>query len=211
MHRLHELANRTPASRERYVDLLRALAIIAVVLGHWLLSAITYDAHGRLTGRSALDSMTWAYPLTWVAQVMPIFFVVGGYANAASLQAHRRQGENATDWLLGRTGRLVGPTTGLLVTLAFVGLVGQPGGGPVAGPLAGPGAVRGVGGIDPTVVPHRVPAGGSAGPGDVPTAPALRRLRVIAVLVVLVALGDVVTAGRLGVDGPPATSSSAGW
>ncbi|MET9023756.1 acyltransferase [Actinopolymorpha sp. NPDC004070] len=190
MARLRELADRTPASRERYVDLLRALAITAVVLGHWLLSAITYDAHGRLTGRSALDSMTWAYPLTWVAQVMPIFFVVGGYANAASLQTHRRKGENATDWLLGRTGRLVGPTTGLLVTLAAVGLVANVAGVRLLG--LSPGLVRF--GVWVASIPLWFL---TAYLLVVLLAPVMYRLhrrfgiRVVLVLVLLVAVGDV--------------------
>ena len=54
MGALRELADRTPASRERYIDLLRAVAICAVVLGHWLISFVGYDADGRLTGHSAL-------------------------------------------------------------------------------------------------------------------------------------------------------------
>ncbi|MFI5484269.1 acyltransferase [Micromonospora echinaurantiaca] len=118
MRRLRELAARTPAGRERYVDLLRALAIILVVLGHWAVAAIGYDADGDPTGRSALPELPWAYPLTWVVQVMPVFFIVGGFANAASLTAHRQRGGDATGWLLGRSARLLRPTTALLVVLA---------------------------------------------------------------------------------------------
>jgi peptidoglycan/LPS O-acetylase OafA/YrhL len=100
------------------VDFLRAVAITAVVLGHWLISVITYDSHGRLTGHSALDSWHWAYPITWLVQVMPLFFIVGGYANAASLASHRRLGGGAIAWLPDRGARLVRPTTTLLVVLA---------------------------------------------------------------------------------------------
>ncbi|MGS2615408.1 acyltransferase family protein [Micromonospora sp. LZ34] len=118
MRRLRELAARTPAGRERYVDLLRALAIVLVVLGHWAVAAITYDPDGDPTGRSALPELPWAYPLTWVVQVMPVFFIVGGFANAASLTAQGRRGGDATGWLLGRSARLLRPTTALLVVLA---------------------------------------------------------------------------------------------
>ena len=38
-HRALWYADRTPESRNRYVDFLRALSILAVVLGHWLISA----------------------------------------------------------------------------------------------------------------------------------------------------------------------------
>jgi peptidoglycan/LPS O-acetylase OafA/YrhL len=115
---LRQLAERTPPSRDRYIDLLRALAIVAVVLGHWLVSVVGYDEGGRLTARSALPDLRWAQPLTWVVQVMPVFFFVGGYANAASLAAHRERGGDAVGWLLNRGGRIVRPTTALVLVLA---------------------------------------------------------------------------------------------
>ncbi|MFI6129375.1 acyltransferase [Micromonospora sp. NPDC051141] len=117
MRRLRQLAERTPPGRERYVDLLRALAITMVVLGHWGVTAIGYD-HGRPAGHSALADLSWAWPLTWLAQVMPVFFLVGGYANAASLAARRGRGGTATGWLVDRSARLVRPTTTLLLVLA---------------------------------------------------------------------------------------------
>jgi hypothetical protein len=115
----------TPASRNRYVDLLRALALTLVVLGHWLLSTIGDTGHGRLTGRSALESLTWAYPITWLVQVMPVFFIVGGYANAASLTGHRNRGGSAVGWLTTRAARLVRSTTALLLVLAAGALLAR--------------------------------------------------------------------------------------
>jgi fucose 4-O-acetylase-like acetyltransferase len=121
-----KLAERTPPSRNRYIDLLRALALLLVVLGHWLVSHIGYDQHGRLTGRSALDSIPWAYPLTWLFQVMPVFFMVGGFANAASLTSVRHRGEDAVTWLQDRAARLVRPTTALLLVLSAAALIARP-------------------------------------------------------------------------------------
>ncbi|MCP3786468.1 acyltransferase [Micromonospora sp. A3M-1-15] len=118
MRRLRQLAERTPAARERYVDLLRALAITMVVLGHWGVTVIGYDRAGRPAGHSALGDLPWAWPLTWVAQVIPVFFLVGGYANAASLAARRGRGGTPTGWLVDRSARLARPTTALLVVLA---------------------------------------------------------------------------------------------
>ncbi|WP_431910311.1 acyltransferase family protein [Micromonospora carbonacea] len=118
MRRLRELAERTPSARERYVDLLRAVAICMVVAGHWGVTVVGRDAAGRPTGHSALGDLPWAYALTWVGQVLPVFFLVGGFANAASLTANRARGGDATGWLLGRSARLVPPTTVLLLVLA---------------------------------------------------------------------------------------------
>jgi fucose 4-O-acetylase-like acetyltransferase len=125
LRQLVRAADNTPASRDRYVDLLRALAITLVVLGHWLITAIGYNARHRPTGHSALDLLTWAYPITWLVQVMPVFFVVGGYANAASLHAHRRRGGDAVGWLQDRAARLVRPTTVLLLVLAAAALTAR--------------------------------------------------------------------------------------
>ncbi|WP_405146452.1 acyltransferase [Sphaerisporangium sp. NBC_01403] len=122
--RIGQAAERTPARRDRYVDLVRAFAITAVVTGHWLVVSITHGP-GGFAGRSVLETVPWTRPLTWVFQVMPLFFLVGGYANAASLTSHLRRGGGPTAWVLGRTARLVRPTTVLLCTLAAVALVAR--------------------------------------------------------------------------------------
>ncbi|MGH3683178.1 MAG: acyltransferase family protein, partial [Natronosporangium sp.] len=128
MTRIRELAAATPAWRDRYVDLLRALAITAVVLGHWLIMTVGYDQRGGITGTSALAELTWAHPVSWLFQVMPVFFMVGGYANAISLGRYRQRGGRDSDWLLGRSARLIRPTTMLLLVLAagavLAGLLG---------------------------------------------------------------------------------------
>ncbi|GIJ12713.1 acyltransferase [Micromonospora andamanensis] len=128
MRRLARLAARTPPDRERYLDLLRALAIVLVVLGHWAIAAVEYDESGRPDGHSALTALPWAYPLTWAVQVMPVFFLVGGYANAASLAAHRGRGGDAIGWLLGRSARLLRPTSALVLVFAGGALVARLGG-----------------------------------------------------------------------------------
>ncbi|MFJ6199407.1 hypothetical protein [Micromonospora sp. NPDC092111] len=71
MRRLRALAEHTPAGRERYVDLLRALAISMVVLGHAKVTGIGRDAAGRPTDHCTPADLPGAYPLTWLAQVRP--------------------------------------------------------------------------------------------------------------------------------------------
>ncbi|WP_323369254.1 acyltransferase family protein [Streptomyces alkaliterrae] len=115
----------TPPERDRYVDLLRALAITMVVLGHWLVVAVTYSDDDGLDGFSALATVPWSRPLTWLFQVMPLFFLVGGYVNGASFDGRRRDGGDAAGWLLRRAGRLLGPTTVFVVTVAGCALVAR--------------------------------------------------------------------------------------
>ena len=119
---VRDLAARTPDSRERSVDMWRALAIFMVVLGHWFVIAVVYR-DGQLSGYNALDVLTWIDPVTWLFQVMPIFFLVGGYASGASLASQRASGGDGIGWVLRRTDRLLRPTTALFVVLPVVTVV----------------------------------------------------------------------------------------
>src|SRR5262245_58623767 len=119
---VRDLAERTPDSRERSADMWRALAICLVVLGHWFVIAITYRA-GWLSGYNALAVLTWIDPVTWLFQVMQLFFLVGGYASAASLASHRARGGDGIGWVLRRTDRLLRPTTALFVVLPVLTVI----------------------------------------------------------------------------------------
>jgi peptidoglycan/LPS O-acetylase OafA/YrhL len=116
--------------RNRYLDLLRVLAIGGVVYGHWLLISITYT-HGQLSGVNASDYVSWARWVTWAFQVMPLFFLVGGYVNALSWPSHQERGETWTVWVRDRALRLLWPTAVFVVvgTLAVSAalLAGVPG------------------------------------------------------------------------------------
>jgi peptidoglycan/LPS O-acetylase OafA/YrhL len=109
------LAAQTPPERNRYVDFLRSVSILVVITGHWLIATTNY-VDGNLTQGKLLVSEPWTQWLTWLFQVMPIFFIVGGYANAVSLESSRRKQIGYAGWLAGRLNRLVAP---LLVLLFF--------------------------------------------------------------------------------------------
>ncbi len=117
--RARTLAEATPASRNRTVDFLRAISIAVVILGHWLVSAPYLDA-GRLVPGHMLALAPWTQWLTLFVQVMPIFFFVGGYANAVAWEAARRKGTPKSAWLASRLERLFAPV--LPVLLLWVGL-----------------------------------------------------------------------------------------
>ena len=38
----HDMATKTPPDRNRYVDFLRAISILFVILGHWLIATAWY-------------------------------------------------------------------------------------------------------------------------------------------------------------------------
>ncbi|PJN26164.1 acyltransferase [Kitasatospora sp. CB02891] len=113
--------------RNHYADLLRVAAICAVVLGHWLLTDVTYR-NGRVSGQDALDVVGWGRWITLLFQVMPVVFLVGGYANAVSWTGHRDRGEGWADWVRRRALRLLWPTAVYVGTVALAAAAAWAGG-----------------------------------------------------------------------------------
>ena len=116
-----ELAAQTPKTRNRYVDFLRAASIIVVIVGHWLISAVYY-VDGELAFAHLFAIQPWTQWLTWLFQVMPVFFIVGGYSNAVSLESAERRGLGYAGWLSARLPRLMLPLIVLLGTWALLAL-----------------------------------------------------------------------------------------
>ena len=113
------MAAATPAHRERAVDALRAVAMIGVVLGHWLVTALIAGPDGALRQRSPLTAMPWLTPVSWVLQTLGLFFFVSGYAAARGLVGSRPPGS----WLAVRARRLLPPVLVFLAAWLLVRLV----------------------------------------------------------------------------------------
>jgi len=107
--RLAELAAQTPPSRDRYVDFLRAFSIAVVVFGHWLSAVILWDKNGiKIYNAVGIISGLWV--TTWVLQVMPLFFFVGGFSNFITFDSFMRRGESLLAFWRTRLTRLLNPT-----------------------------------------------------------------------------------------------------
>ena len=109
MRDVQALAAATPETRDRYVDFLRAASICAVVLGHWLIGVIhVEDGLVYLTNAVGVTRGLWLG--TWVLQVMPIFFFVGGFSNLVAYESFRRRGRSAGAFVRTRVERLLRPS-----------------------------------------------------------------------------------------------------
>ncbi len=117
-----EMAAQTPETRNRYVDFLRAVSIMFVISGHWLI-ATAYYVDGKLTVGDILSIQPWTQWLTWLFQVMPIFFMVGGFSNAVSLQSAEKRNSGYAVWLASRLSRLFSPLLFLLLGWALLAVV----------------------------------------------------------------------------------------
>jgi peptidoglycan/LPS O-acetylase OafA/YrhL len=111
---LDRLVAATPASRDRTVDLLRAVSIGVVVVWHWAL-AIPHWQGGRLVMSNPIADVPLAWLATWLLQVMPVFFLVGGFVNLA---AWDRAGGRAWPFLRRRLVRLLRPAAMFLAVWA---------------------------------------------------------------------------------------------
>jgi fucose 4-O-acetylase-like acetyltransferase len=120
---INDLVAATPASRDRYVDFLRALSIVVVVTGHWTIALIFRDG-GVVRSTSAIGKAPGLWMATWLFQVMPVFFFVGGYANYVAYESARRRGDPAGTFIRGRLRRLLVPSAVLVAvwTVIQVGL-----------------------------------------------------------------------------------------
>ena len=111
-------AERTPESRNRAVDLYRAIAIIFVFLGHWLLVA-AYKNNGQVELVILLAEQPWTHYATWLFQVMPVFFFVGGFSNGLSWASAQKDPEKRRVWAATRLSRLHKPTNPEVVRSGF--------------------------------------------------------------------------------------------
>jgi surface polysaccharide O-acyltransferase-like enzyme len=122
-NKARELAELTPPERNRWVDFLRAVSIMAVVMGHWLMAGLYVNASGELTRGDLLSVSQWAHWLTWGFQVMPVFFLVGGYSNSVSWELVTKKASPGQvgvyrDWFANRVQRLITPTFPVLLLWA---------------------------------------------------------------------------------------------
>jgi len=114
----------TPPDRDRAVDVARLGALVVVMFGHCALLLATIDSRGLRIG-NLLGELPSIAPITWIVQVMPLFFLAGGAAGAYGWHA----GGSWGTWLFTRAQRLCRPvfwylaawSIGLLLTRHFLG------------------------------------------------------------------------------------------
>ena len=114
----------TPPGRDRAVDVARLAALVVVMFGHCALLLATINEGGVRIG-NLIGEVPAVAPITWVVQVMPLFFLAGGAAGAYGYHGGTPWGT----WLFTRTQRLCRPvfwylaawSVGLLVVRLTLG------------------------------------------------------------------------------------------
>ncbi|MBX9472215.1 acyltransferase family protein [Microcella sp.] len=121
--------NPVRASRDRAVDLTRAACLVVVVGLHVMMAGITVGTDGLAITNSLDGHPIFAWS-TWIVQVMPLFFVMGGFSALLAWRRQRERGVLASTYVRDRVARLARPALlplGLVgITLAVLGLIGLP-------------------------------------------------------------------------------------
>jgi len=99
-----EVAAQTPADRDRVIDVIRIVSLVGVIAGHTIMATSVIRDGVFFWGNLLTESVIFQ-ALTWVFQIMPLFFFAGV---AASVQSWR-PGGSWGGWLLGRAARLYRP------------------------------------------------------------------------------------------------------
>jgi hypothetical protein len=112
----------TPLHRDRVVDGARAAALVVVIAGHSIMAVTAWPDGVPVLG-NLLAAYPWTQALTWLLQIMPLFFWAGGAANALSWDRHAARGESYATWLWARADRLLRPAFVYLAIMGTVALV----------------------------------------------------------------------------------------
>lgn len=106
------------AKRDVTIDLARVACILVVVVVHTLFTGVRETSSGIEIERT-VELQHWFNAVSWVLEIMPLFFVVGGFASLAAYRSTLRKGLDAGDYVRGRILRLARPALPVFVFFAI--------------------------------------------------------------------------------------------
>jgi hypothetical protein len=107
-------------ARDPYVDWLRAISLCVVVVWHWAFTMLDWRADGP-HATSPLGFTKGFWLATWLFQVMPLFFYIGGFVHLRSWERARARGIVLGPFVLRRLRELAMPAAGLLAVWVALG------------------------------------------------------------------------------------------
>jgi hypothetical protein len=99
-----EVEASTPATRDRAIDVIRIVSLVGVVVGHTIMATSTLR-DGVFIWNNLLAASPVFQALTWVFQVMPLFF----FAGVAACIDSWKPGISWGNWMMRRCTRLYRP------------------------------------------------------------------------------------------------------
>lgn len=117
-----QAAAHMPADRDRIVDAARALSLVVVVAGHAFMGVVSWQ-YGVPKVGNLLAAFPWTQAITWIFQIVPLFFFAGGAANAISWDKHVARGGTYAEWMWTRAQRLLRPLWVYLIVMGSIAVV----------------------------------------------------------------------------------------
>ena len=108
------------SKRDLTLDLARVFSVVLVVIVHLLMVGVGADSTGALSVSRPLEEQPWFSAATWVGQIMPLFFVVGGFASLTAWRSLGRRGGTSSDYVRNRVLRLAQPALPLFIFYVVV-------------------------------------------------------------------------------------------
>ena len=109
-------------ARDELIDLLRSVSTTTVVLWHWVFTIVVWRADGPHAD-NPIGYVSGLWSLTWVLQVLPLFFVAGGYVHSLAWAPRRGQPRAWRRFAAGRARSLGVPALVLVATVTAIGFV----------------------------------------------------------------------------------------
>lgn len=110
---------RPSVSRDTAVDVARAACLVIVVALHAMMAGVGGTAAAPVLG-NAMQAWPGFAPVTWVVQVMPLFFVLGGFSAFTQWSRLRDRGATASEYVAARLRRLLPPAVGAIAATAIL-------------------------------------------------------------------------------------------
>lgn len=106
--------------RDLTLDLARVSCVVLVVFVHILFTGVGRAEDGSLIIERTVESQSWFTAASWIANIMPLFFVVGGFAARAGWRSAVARGDSADMFVRVRLARLARPAVPLFTFFTVV-------------------------------------------------------------------------------------------
>jgi len=109
------------SERDRFIDFVRAFSLLVVVAWHWVFTILVWGDDGP-HATNPIGFTSGLFYATWLLQVMPLFFFVGGYAHQQSWIRARAKGVTIGEFVLRRARQLLVPALVVLAVWVPIGV-----------------------------------------------------------------------------------------
>ncbi|WP_165906037.1 acyltransferase family protein [Agromyces badenianii] len=104
-------------ARDPSVDAIRVALLVVVFALHAMMVGVSVGADGPVL-QNAIEHQAWFAPVSWVVQIMPLFFIAGGFSSFHHWRSMRSRGASGAEYVRARLERLVRPAIAVVAVVA---------------------------------------------------------------------------------------------